>query len=367
MYPYFLRARGWATYMKWEFAYRTDGFPYAADDFWDGPNPVVRGPALMPAAPTAVDMAYINNNIKRGKVQANHTWNGGLVDYYYLTGDRDALQAALDLAEQSARYQAWRTPGTDNGIANGRFEARAYMNSLRAWDATTDPQWRTSADHIRDLFLQSLRYDARGFYYKPTCEIDADYCARFPNGKHVSPFEMAIVVQALYRDYVQTGSSQVRARLLAMAACADQHGSDPANGYTGDEMVLDSPNAGNVLHLSLSQFRNTTPVVTHPIAASSVVFIDALTIGYRLTGNTAYLRHARLLWDRASKGDPGQTFATATQVGRFMNSLECWGKDGYFFPDSGDLTSAQFLFYDASRADLTAPSDVTNLGGHGWR
>lgn len=361
-YPYFLRAEGWASYMKEEFTHRTDGFAYAGDDFWDGPNPVSRDPVMLPPAPTVADLAYIDHNIRHGKVAFSHTWNGGLVDYYYLTGDRDALQAALDLAEQSSRYQAWRTPGANSGAAGGRFEARSYLNSLRAWEATGDAAWRGSADHIRDLFLLSPSYDARGFYYSPTCDIGPDYCARFPNGKSVSPFQLAVVVQACYRDYVLTGSSALRARLLAMAACADQYGSDPATGYTGDEMVFDAP-AGTVRHLSYSEFANTAPVIPS-LAASSGAWIDALVIGYRLSGNMGYLRHARQLWDRASKGDSGQTFAGPQQVGRFVNSLECWNKESVFFPNSGDLTSTQFVFYEASRADLKAPGEVRNLSGH---
>lgn len=363
-YPYFVRAQGWATYMKWEFANRTDEFPYAGSDPGEGPNPVVRTPAILPLGPTAADMAYININIKRGKVKASHTWNGGLIDYYYLTGERDALQAALDLAEHSARYQAWRTPGASDGMAGGRLDARGYLNSLRAWEATSDAYWRSSADHIRDLFLQSSRYDTRGFYYTPTCQLGADYCTRFPNGKDVSPFQFAIEVQAFYRDYLLTGSSELRARLLAMSTCADLYASDSSSGYTGEEMVFDSPTDGSVRHLSYTEFRNVTPVVPYSAAVASGVFIDALTIGYRLTGNTGYLRHARLLWDRASKGDPGHQFATALQVGRFVNSLECWDKESDFFPNSGDLTSVQHFFYDAARGDLTAPADVTNLSGH---
>jgi hypothetical protein len=104
---YLDRAARWARYFASEAAYRTDGI--AVKDPTHCAT-VSRARKNLPTgvALTVADTSFIGfntqNEVSRGKNERNHSWNGGLVDYYYMTGDRDALAAALDIAEQSKQY-----------------------------------------------------------------------------------------------------------------------------------------------------------------------------------------------------------------------------------------------------------------------
>ncbi len=363
--PLFLdRARAWLRYLRWEWTFRTDGFEYAGawGAFADGPGTASRLPVLKPAL-TVLDTLYVANNIKRGKAGTSHLWNGGLLDAYYLTGDRDALEAALDVAEQARRFMGWRTTGVGG---NARFQARCLLVLTRAWEATGDPRWRAAADHAAGQFTTSTRYDPRGFFFGSVDDMGPAFTSRFaPGSKLVTPFMMAAVVQALHRYWLATDSPAVRAQLLQIATFARDHGLDPATRYCGDELVVDSPAAGDVLHLSVSQWRNETPIVPYVRPSSSVSFINALVIGHRLTGDRSFLDRAKLHWNQATKREYyapyGELIATDSQVGRFASSLQNWPANSLIFPYAGDLTGVSLLFHDAARADTTAPRAILDL------
>jgi hypothetical protein len=362
--PFYLdRLRAWARYMAWEWTFRTDGFTYAGawDNVLDGPGTVPRTPVIQPAL-TAADNQYIANNIRRGKAGPSHMWNAGLIDFYYLTGRRDALEAAIDVAEQARRYFVWQTQGVGG---NARFPARCLLVLTRTWEATGDPQWKTAADHVLSLFLQSPRYDTRGFYFAWVSDGGPSYTSRFPGpAKRVTPFMMTTVVEALYRYYTATGDPAVRTQLIQIAGFARDSGIDPVTGYAGDEIVVDSPVAGSVIHLSASQYDDLQPVLPYAAAPSTAELINGLVIGYRLTGDTAFLQRAKYYWSQASKRgftEPyGTTFATPTQVGRFLNSLQPWIPTSLYFPNSGDLHAVDLLFYEFARQDLTPPATITD-------
>lgn len=365
------RADAWARYASWEFAWRTDGFAYAGSDWAEhadtpGYRAVHRTLDLRPSPRyfTALDTAYDTIAVRFGKDESLHTWNGGLVDYYYLTGDPDALAAAADIAERSRRYLQWRTPGTEpNGSADGgaRFHARSYLNFVRVWEATGGSDWRACADHARELFVRSARYDPRGFFYWTTSEMPNDASgmppgARYPHGRYFAPFIMGAVVQALSRDQLLQPNDTLRTMLSQIAGFALAHGVD-ATGFTGDNIVVDADSTGSVRHIPNDVFRNKPPVGSQfrfSFPTSSESFMDALTIGYRMTGNQAFMLAAKAMWNAASKGFPGHRFATDTQVGRWVNGMEGSPRDALLYPDNGDLTTVQDFFHDAAR--MTWPS-----------
>lgn len=367
--PFYLdRLRAWSRYTRWEWAYRTDRFDYAGawDQSGDGPGTVSRAPVLAPAL-TALDQAYIQNNIKPGKFRSSHIWNGGLLDAYYLTGDRDALEAAIDVAEVCERLLGWRTLETGAVGGNSRFQARCLLVLVRTWEATGQSRWKTAADHAIMLFLQSPSYDPRGFYFATVRGLGPDVAAQYAyDAKLVTPFMMTDVVEALYRYYLDTFHPAVRQQLIQIAGFAMAHGLDPAVHYGGDEIVVDSPVAGSVLHLSESQWHNL-PTVSPFAATSTQCFINAMVIRYRLTGERAFLTQAKLCWNQASKRnyvDPyDRHIATDTQVGRFVNSLQAWDPRTLWFPESGNWTAVSRFFYDAARNDIVGPKPVQDLTG----
>jgi exo-rhamnogalacturonan lyase-like protein len=362
------RLRAWARYARWEWAFRTDGFDYAGawGQYGDGPGTVSREPVRAPTL-TAIDQAYIQHNIKPGKPRSSHLWNGGLLDAYYFTGDRDALEAAIDVAEQCERLLGWRTLETGAVGGNCRFQARCLLVLVRTWEATGQPRWRTAADRAIELFLQSPSYDRRGFYYATIRGLAPSIASRYAyDAKLVTPFMMATVVEALYRYYLATLHAAVRTQLLEIAAFAMAHGLDPATDYGGDEIVVDSPQAGDVLHQSNTQLRGAPVIVPYFAATSSQSFINALVIRYRLTGDRGFLRQAKHLWNQASKRSYNAPYdrldATDSQVGRFANSLQGRDPRTPWFAESGNWTAVSLLFHEAARADTLPPAVIQDLG-----
>jgi hypothetical protein len=371
--PFYLdRLRAWGRYAKWEWAFRTDGFDYAGSwgRYGDGPGATVRQPPLQPPL-TAMDQAYIRNDIKRGKPGSSHMWNGGLFDLYYLTGDRDALEAAIDVAEQCERHLSWRTPFNGGGVAgNSRFQGRALLALTRAWEATGDSRWRAAADHAAELFTRSPNWDSRGFFYAQIRNMAPAVAGRFSyDAKLVTPFMMTTVVEGLYRYWLATQDVAVRDQLLRIGAFARDRSYDPATGYGGDEIVVDHPQAGAVTHITESQWRNAGTIIPYSAATSSESFINALIIRYRMTGERNCLGRARYLWDRASKRNYNapynQPFAGPNEVGRFANSMQAWAPASLMFPTAGDWTAVSLLFREAARAESFRPGAIQDLARQG--
>lgn len=366
---YLDRTDAMARYYKWELSWRTDGFEYMRKEYWCGPSQPTTFPANnLPAGSfTAADTQYIDYNIKYyGKSAGDHSWNAGLIDYYYMFGDMDALQAAIDTAEQSRQHTIWRVPG-GNGVVGGnpRGEARELLNTLRVWEATNVSQWKTAADHLRDMFMHpNSYYDSRGFYYGLTNETATyNINTRFPNAKYFAGFMLGVTTQAFYRYWLLTNDAAVRTRMIQMADFALAHGTND-QGYTGDNTIIDYPQTGAILHLSYDQFRKSSPLTLYPYSSSTGAFIDTLTIAYRLTGQSAYLAKARSMWGKMTKRLGVNSYTTLiaddTHVGRFMNSLLNI-PTSTLYPENGDLMTSMLLFYDTARMDSVAPASTTTL------
>lgn len=367
---YLDRADAMARYWKWEYTWRSDGFHYNRPEFWSGPaRPTVFPRVDLPVNSfTADDTKYVDYNIKYyGKNDGNHSWNAGLIDYYYLFGDEDALAAAVDTAEQSQQHSYWRIPGSSNARLGGnvRGEGRQLFNTLRVYEATLTDSWLSAATHIRDLFMATPLWDTRGFYYGETNGTTLNNVnLRYPNAKYFSAFMLGVVNQAFYRYWIITGDEAVRGRIISMADFAVTSGHGP-EGYTGDTTVIDWPTPGNIIHMTYDEFRNDNPTYHYVYATSSNSFINTLVIAYRFTGNQTYLSKAKFYWEKSSKrrgtNPYDQLTADGSHVGRFMNSLDNWNEWSTLFPSNGDLPDVHLLFYDALRVDETAPDAILNL------
>ena len=153
---YLDRARGWAHFYKWEMPYRTDGFLYGWDGSVERTRKIVR-PFMQWPAETPNDLPYtrvIHDARADSHTQiGDHMWGWGLLDYYLLTGDVGAVEAAIDLGEQVETIWLWRTEYF--ALYGLRGSARNLALAVRLYDATGDARWKTLADHIVRLSLQS--------------------------------------------------------------------------------------------------------------------------------------------------------------------------------------------------------------------
>ncbi|MEM7531948.1 MAG: hypothetical protein AAF639_07225 [Chloroflexota bacterium] len=87
-----------------------------------------------------------------GKVVPSHQWVEGFLDYYFLTGRRESLDAANSVADNILRIMAtprFSTPGA-TAVREGGWALRAMVGM---WLGTGEEKWRVEARRIVDLFL----------------------------------------------------------------------------------------------------------------------------------------------------------------------------------------------------------------------
>jgi exo-rhamnogalacturonan lyase-like protein len=174
---WFDEGEGWARYHADRQAWRTDGWQWKDGAIWfpgGGPqgNRMQRGASNFNFKPSWNERAndpdcYDLYTASKSKSCYCHYYGAGLADYYCLTGDRDALQAAIDNVEtKRSEYRRYRnlTPGR-NSIKSIRGFGRGLDANLRVLQA--DPK----NDMVRDLCIlcgetlwQSPSWDERGFH-----------------------------------------------------------------------------------------------------------------------------------------------------------------------------------------------------------
>lgn len=356
--PYYLdRARSWARFNRWEYAPRTDGFDY--DDSWGGTipapggnrsddfsddgngsdNPRDDGGIIGDPSPATVDRDYLDNNLYLSKPTSTFCRNQGLIDWYYLTGDVDALDAAIDIAEKCEQQSGWRV---SVGGGNIRAEARQLLVLVRTWEATNNSRWKTAADYVLGLIMNSSDYSTRGFY----SGVASGTGGPFEGFRAVVPFFEAEVIEAFYRYYLATGSAAVKARISQMAEFQYANGIDPMLGWCGDRIIIDYPTAGKIKHTNNAEYFGFP---TEPYAADeSRAFINALVIKYRFTRRQDYLELAKLHWARATRRQFRDAYTTLHagpyQVGKFVNILHPLASDSETYPEQGYWTHVNLLF-----------------------
>lgn len=337
---YWDRALGWAHYFMYRYPFRTHGFSFAWNTSYEYPK-IERPEISIPL--TSYDEKFLNNDVRPGKVDADmwgacHLWAWGLIDFYYLTGSLDALEAAVDICEVSERILGYWKPGPYKSFGNGynvydagvRQEARHLLSVTRVYEATLDEHWYQYMNHIAELILKSNGWDNRGMFVWST--------RKYP--KIFSSYHFGLLNHAFYQYYLVTKNNEVFHRLIQMANFAKNYAMHPVWKYCGYRIALDYPDSGQIWHTTLDDggLSGFTPI-------STISFIDALIRGFRLTGENSYLERAKFFWDRASKavyGNPMVRTAGENEVGRFLNSLF---RDPYF-DNNGDLPYAHLLFYD---------------------
>ena len=347
---YWDRTRGWAHYNKWEMAHRTDGFPYAWDGNWVKVK-VTRPTLLIPMVTTA-DNLYLRD-VGVGKVDirgwgGDHTWGWGLLDYYKMTGDIDALEAAEDIGE--TLEQMWLTKTDYSTMYGTRGIARNLMLAVRLYEATGSPRWKTLADHIMTLLLASPGWNETwGMYIAP----------RIFGGLSVGPHHIAELHHAMWQYDMRIGNSEARRRLIKMAAWVKDHAMHPKWLQSSKNVVLDLPTVGQV---SYGDGDVIWTDAKEPIVNSYHTFawVDTLVRGYRMTGDITYLQKAKLYWDRGSKAGYLKLALYRTagddQVGVFANrQFACCGTHPMNYLFNGNLQFNHLLWWDGARTGENPP------------
>jgi len=179
--PFLTTGRAWANYEMDLQNWRTDGWRWKDGGVWWGNGPYGNRPkrkvdpvtgrrnsipgARNAKAPWTSEMAREANFLANSKQCSCHNYGAGLVGWFCITGDRDALEAAVDSVEQVYNIQRatlGKEPGKvtrwDRAFARSCLQANALRMALPA-----DPFVIEASGHLSRVFLERPGPEPRGF------------------------------------------------------------------------------------------------------------------------------------------------------------------------------------------------------------
>ena len=182
----------------------------------------------------------------------SHQWVEGLLDLYHLTGENRALETAIGIGENVLKLL--ETPAYQvSGESNARETGWALRSLTALYQETGDSRWLASAEWIVSQFREWIRQ--YGSWVAPYTDNTLI---------HV-PFMIAIAVGSLYRYYQVFPGEELKELILAAVNDLTEACMTPSGLFYYKELP------------SLNRLGNNT------------VALEALAIGYRLSGDIRYL------------------------------------------------------------------------------
>jgi hypothetical protein len=202
--PYYRAAKAWNNYNMDLQQFRTDGWRYKDGAVWwnrggpAGGNRPQRAADPVTGWRNYLPKAWTKTHTKRGIVWTQtdnreitflvnskqcycHNYGAGLATWFCLTGDRDALEAAVDSVEQNIDSQK-RSKGKVFQTVDGRKVSKAgsfsrdftrscyLINATRLADPT-DQFVAQASDHLSEIYLRRPRPEPRGLV-NPARKVD---------------------------------------------------------------------------------------------------------------------------------------------------------------------------------------------------
>lgn len=175
---YFEGGRGWANYEMDRQKWRTDGWQWRDGGVWkrSGPlgnrpqrdkDPVTGQRNYCPGGKCAVLEPGAAGDMYKMSIGSQcrcHNYAAGIAAWYCITGDRDALETAIDSVEQMLDYQK-RVRGLKPGTAtifSRDFTRSVYLSNATRLAAPTDPFVVEASDFLSNVYLQRKVKEPRG-------------------------------------------------------------------------------------------------------------------------------------------------------------------------------------------------------------
>jgi hypothetical protein len=194
-----------------------------------------------------------------GGVTPSHEWTEGLLDYYFFTGRREALDAARSVAENILRHLErphMKTPGATS-VREGGWALRALVGM---WIGTGEERWRDEARKLVAMYLDWFdRYGA----------LLAPYTS---HSMPRVPFMISLTVNSFARYLLVEPDSELAERVKALIV-----------GTVDDMLAHCMGPDGVAYYKELPSLRRTAPTYH---------LLEALTHAYRITGDEKYLKIA---------------------------------------------------------------------------
>jgi hypothetical protein len=213
-----------------------------------------------------------------GGVTPSHEWTEGFLDYYFLTGRREGLEAARSVAENIMRHMHDRPEMRAFGGISVREGGWALRAMIGMWLGTGEEKWKTEARRLVDMFLG---------WHETYGALLAPYTS------HSMPrvtFMISLTVNSFARYLLIEHDERVKKLIVETMDDLIEHCLGPDGIFYYKEL----------------------PSLRY-IAATPHV-LEALTHAYRLTGNQDYLKLAArqfvaLAEQQPISGDRGRKYA----------------------------------------------------------
>ncbi len=257
-----------------------------------------------------------------------HMYGQGLCTVYNDTQDATILPILDGLRtriEQTSHYQSLITsPPIGVSTFGARAVARQALISTYAVQATNDPNWITVRDNFVTAYATATNWQdyldtptmapGTGMYFGSRGNFTANISVSgsgyanpgeaYDDGyRFNSTFQVGLLVNAVWRLYVQTGNETLRDRLIKMARYILYYAHDPSWNYPNVGSYWGHTNTGgrwwtrNIIHGR----GDGTFAQADTETAYDASLANAMVIGYKLTGEQAMLDFGRYLFERTNR------------------------------------------------------------------
>ncbi len=306
----------------------------------------------------------------------DHMYGQGLATRYFESSNAAILPVLTGLRTRIEGVTEYQTADGRSPIAVAywftRGVARWAIVAAYCAEATGDTAWEDVRDTLVYAFETATDWEDEGttnivtgghyFASRDQAFFDSEWTAggtaEYDLGqRYNSAFSYGLAAEAVWRLYVQSGSTILRDRLIAMARYIMYYAHDPAwsaqgNAGTrfghepnGDRVRIFGGDAGTTLEASSDPSYDTS-------------LINTMVIGYKLTGETEMLQFARRLFERGNRWDPGSwtTFwATSYQHVHKYVDTQCDVSRNEFQFNKGQLQYNYMLFENGGEVAVENP------------
>lgn len=223
------------------------------------------------------DPSVCMNNPSRISMNS-HTWNGGLVLYYLLTGDQKAWEAAVENGIAASALLAKLSETLSCADAELRQETWPILNLVNLYRADGNPEYLRVAKNIavNRVLYREQEVGKRGNFGRQTCDLQA--------GKSEASVMLAYSIDPLIQIHHETQDPQIASLIVRMAE------------YTKNMFLFggDTNDEGQYRPLqSLFIWYEDRPNEGKGEPVKNLFWADLFSYAFRITKESKYLEWAR--------------------------------------------------------------------------
>jgi hypothetical protein len=212
----------------------------------------------------------------------SHVWNGGLSLYYLMTGDKRALEAAMDNADAVVDFFKAKPDNNDCSPAELRLESWPILLLIHAYRVSGKAEYLQTAERIGAKRMLQREQTAGGIGYFGG---GGNTCSEVDKTEQSLTMYM-YTIEPLIKLHMETQRDELGDLLIRMA------------DFSRDTLMLGATanSKGQYLPMHSCYFwKESDPMCTdgRPSIIQTTFFPDLFAYVYKITGKTAYLDLAR--------------------------------------------------------------------------